>query len=237
MAEEYAKAAQKVVEPTRTDMINAAKNYFASLKIMEEEGCQGISMDCLGLVGNREIPTPPCLSWTRLLDNGQSGTCEADVNAVMSQEVCLKLLDKPGFVQDPVPETERGTLIGVHCVCATKLNGLGPARGTVPAAQPLGIEPRRGRAGAVEAGARGDDHADGRPRQDAAGQRPRATATSTRRRPAVAALRSNWKSTARPTRATPRASTNCSSTATTCANSRPMPKCTASRASTFELAE
>ncbi len=123
MAEEYAKAAQKVVEPTRADLINAAKNYFAACKIMEEEGCQGISMDCLGLVGNREIPTPPCLSWTRLLDNGQSGTCEADVNAVMSQEVCLKLLDKPGFIQDPVPETERGTLIGVHCVCATKLNG------------------------------------------------------------------------------------------------------------------
>ncbi|MCU0961710.1 MAG: hypothetical protein MUF48_16570 [Pirellulaceae bacterium] len=123
MADEYARAAQKIVEPTRSDMINAAKNYFASLKIMEEEGCQGISMDCLGLVGNREIPTPPCLSWTRLLDHGQSGTCEADVNAVMSHEVCLKLLEKPGFMQDPVPETERGTLIGVHCVCATKLNG------------------------------------------------------------------------------------------------------------------
>ena len=123
MAEEYAKAAQKVIEPTRADLINAAKNYFASRKIMEEEGCQGISMDCLGLVGNREIPTPPCLSWTRLLDSGLSGTCEADVNAVMSQELCLKLLDKPGFIQDPVPETERGTLIGVHCVCATKLNG------------------------------------------------------------------------------------------------------------------
>jgi hypothetical protein len=123
MAEQYTKGAKKVVEPTQKDMINAAKNYYASLKIMQEEGCQGISMDCLGLVGNREIPTPPCLSWTRLLDNGQSGTCEADVNAVMSQELCLKLLDKPGFVQDPVPETERGTLIGVHCVCATKLNG------------------------------------------------------------------------------------------------------------------
>ena len=174
MAEEYAKAAQKVVEPTRTDLINAAKNYFASLKIMEEEGCQGISMDCLGLVGNREIPTPPCLSWTRLLDNGQSGTCEADVNAVMSQEVCLKLLDKPGFMQDPVPETERGTLIGVHCVCATKLNGWDQPAGTLLAAQPLGIEPRRGRAGAVATRAGGDDHADGRPRQDAAGQGPRA---------------------------------------------------------------
>jgi len=123
MAEHYAKGAKKVVEPTRRDLINAAKNYFASLKIMEEEGCQGISMDCLGLVGNREIPTPPCLSWTRLLDSGRSGTCEADVSAVMSHELCLKLLDRPGFQQDPVPESEHGTLIGAHCVCATKIYG------------------------------------------------------------------------------------------------------------------
>lgn len=123
MADDYAKGAKKVVEPTRADMINAAKNYFAADTIMREEGCQGISMDCLGLVGNREIPTPPCLSWTRMLDSGRSGVCEADINAVMSHELCLKLLDKPGFQQDPVPETERGTLIGVHCVCATKIYG------------------------------------------------------------------------------------------------------------------
>jgi hypothetical protein len=123
MAERRAKAAQKVVEPTRQDLINAAKNYFASLKIMEEEGCQGITMDCLGLVGNREIPTPPCLAWAEMFEHGRSGTCEADLNAVMSHELCLKLLDRPGFQQDPVAETEHNTLIGAHCVCATKLNG------------------------------------------------------------------------------------------------------------------
>ena len=173
MAEEYAQAAQKVIEPTRADLINAAKNYFASRKIMEEEGCQGISMDCLGLVGNREIPTPPCLSWTRLLDSGLSGTCEADVNAVMSQELCLKLLDKPGFIQDPVPETERGTLIGVHCVMRYEAQWMGQAGGALLVAQPLGVEPRRGGASAVAAGARGNDHADGRSRQDVVGKRPR----------------------------------------------------------------
>jgi hypothetical protein len=124
MADEYAKAAQKIVEPTRADLINAAKNYFTALKIMEEEGCQGISLECLGLVRDRQIPCPPCLAWTRLLDSGKSGTCEADVNAVMSHQLCLKLLDKPGFMQDPVPESENNTLIGAHCVCATKLNGI-----------------------------------------------------------------------------------------------------------------
>ena len=69
-------------------------------------------MDCLGLVGNREIPTPPCLAWAEMFDNGRSGICEADLNAVMSHELCLKLLDKPGFQQDPVAETEHNTLIG-----------------------------------------------------------------------------------------------------------------------------
>ena len=112
MAERRAKQAQKVVEPTRQDLINAAKNYFASLKIMEEEGCQGITMDCLGLVGNREIPTPPCLAWAEMFEHGRSGTCEADLNAVMSHELCLKLLDKPGFQQDPMAETEHNTLVG-----------------------------------------------------------------------------------------------------------------------------
>ena len=49
----------KVVEPTRQDLINAAENYFASLKIMEEEGCQGITMDCLGLVRTTRFPRRP----------------------------------------------------------------------------------------------------------------------------------------------------------------------------------
>ncbi len=123
MAEEYRKAAQKCVEPTRADMINAARNYYAARKILDEEGCTGITMDCLGLVHDRKIPTPPCLAWCKFLDVGIPAVCEADINAVMSHTLCCKLLDKPGFQQDPVPETVRNTFIGAHCVCPTKLNG------------------------------------------------------------------------------------------------------------------
>jgi hypothetical protein len=122
-ADEYQKAAQKIVEPSRTDIINASKNYYASLKIMEEENCQGITMDCLGAVFDRQIPCPPCMAWCKLLDAGIPAICEADINAVMSHTLCCKLLDRPGFQQDPVPETRHNTLIGAHCVCATRLNG------------------------------------------------------------------------------------------------------------------
>jgi len=123
VAEAYRRAARKIVEPTGEDLINASKNYFASLKIMKDEGCQGITMDCLGLVRDREVPCPPCVAWSKLLDVGIPAVCEADINAVMSHTLCCRLLDKPGFQQDPVPNTVNNTLIGAHCVSATRLNG------------------------------------------------------------------------------------------------------------------
>ena len=123
MVADYEKNAQKVVEPSHADLINAARNYFASRKILEEHDCDGISLDCLGAVFDRQIPCPPCMAWSRFLDDGTPAICEADINAVMSHTLCCKLLDKPGFMQDPVPETVHNTLIGAHCVCPTRLNG------------------------------------------------------------------------------------------------------------------
>ena len=123
IVEEYEKTAQKCIEPTRDDLVNAAKNYVASCRILRENDCNGITMDCLGLVMDRKIPTPPCMAWCRFLDAGIPAICEADINAVMSHTLCCRLLDKPGFMQDPVPETVNNTFIGAHCVCPTKLNG------------------------------------------------------------------------------------------------------------------
>jgi hypothetical protein len=123
LVERYEKTAKKIVEPTRTDLINAARNYATALQILKEEGCQGISMDCLGAVMERKMPSPPCLAWATLLDAGIPAICEADANGVMSHTLCCRLLDKPGFMQDPVPDTVRNTFIGAHCVAPTKLNG------------------------------------------------------------------------------------------------------------------
>ncbi|MGQ9576330.1 MAG: hypothetical protein ACUVUC_13530 [Thermoguttaceae bacterium] len=123
IVEEYKKTAKKIVEPSQEDLLNAARCYVAALKILKEEGCNGITMDCLGAVFDRQMPTPPCLAWSRLLDAGIPAICEADINAVMSHTLCCRLLDKPGFQQDPVPETTRNTFIGAHCVAPTRLHG------------------------------------------------------------------------------------------------------------------
>jgi hypothetical protein len=130
MVEDYIRSAAKVVEPARQDVVNAARNYYAAEQILKEHDCHGISMDCLGAVFDRQIPSPPCMAWSKLLDNGVPAICEADIKAVMSHTLCCRLLDKPGFMQDPVPETVNNTLIGAHCVCPTRLNGYSEPRET-----------------------------------------------------------------------------------------------------------
>ncbi|MBN2312972.1 MAG: hypothetical protein JXM79_03515, partial [Sedimentisphaerales bacterium] len=83
MADYYTQNARKIVEPTKDDILTAAKNYFVCRRLMAAENCQGFSMDCLGPVSKRLIK-PPCLAFSRLRDEGGLGTCEADWNAAIS---------------------------------------------------------------------------------------------------------------------------------------------------------
>ena len=122
MADYYTKNAKKIVEPTKKDIFAAAKNYFVCRRLMAADNCQGFSMDCLGPVSNRLIQ-PPCMAFSRLRDEVGLGTCEAEWNAAISTRLTNLLFDRPGFMQDPAPNTVNNTLMGAHCTCATKLEG------------------------------------------------------------------------------------------------------------------
>jgi len=123
IADYYTKQAKKIVEPNKQDILNSAKNYVVARHIMAAENCQGISMDCLGLIGSRLLPCPPCIAWLRLNDEGSVGACEADWNAAISLRLTSLLCNRPGFMQDPAPNTVNNTLMGAHCSCPTKLDG------------------------------------------------------------------------------------------------------------------
>lgn len=123
IADFYTKAAKKIREPKREDILDAAKFYVVARKIMAAENCQGISVDCMPLIGRPGVPCGPCLAWSKLNDELIVGACEADVNAICSLTLCHSLLRRPGFMQDPVPNTINNTLIGAHCSCPTKLAG------------------------------------------------------------------------------------------------------------------
>ena len=122
MAKDYLRRARRRTGATRKDVINGAKCYFVARNILEREGGDAITMDCLGALWNEKVSLP-CLAWSRLNDEGISAACEADLGAVASFLIVQYLFDRPGFQQDPVADTMNQAVIGAHCTCATRLNG------------------------------------------------------------------------------------------------------------------
>jgi len=70
---------------------------------MKNEEADAISMDCLGALGSEKVSLP-CISWSRMNDDGIPAACEADTGAIAAQIIVHYLFDRPGFQQDPVAD-------------------------------------------------------------------------------------------------------------------------------------
>jgi hypothetical protein len=123
VANDLGKHAQKIVEPKPADVTNAARAYVTAKRLLAAEKANAISMDCLGMVGAKLVPTPPCGAWTLLQDQGITCGCEADLFGAVSLMLTSYLLDRPGYMNDPVPETVKNLLIAAHCTSGTRLAG------------------------------------------------------------------------------------------------------------------
>jgi hypothetical protein len=123
VAASFRKHAKRVVEPTWQDSLNSARVYTTAKRLMTDEQANAISMDCLGMVSAKLVPTPPCGAWTLFQDMGITCGCEADLFGAISLMLTSYLLDRPGYMNDPVAETAKNLLIASHCVSATRLNG------------------------------------------------------------------------------------------------------------------
>jgi len=124
MAEYYLRHARRRRGASRRDVLNGVKGYFACREILKREQGDAITMDCLGAIARNNLKESlPCISWSRMLDEGIPAACEADHGAVASHIIVQYLFDRPGFQQDPVADTANDAIIGAHCTCATRLNG------------------------------------------------------------------------------------------------------------------
>ncbi len=117
------RGAQDIVEPTPDDLLNSARTFVTAKRLLKDEECNGVTSDCLGMVSSRVVPTPPCMAATLFQDAGVTYGCEADVFGALSLMLTSYLLDRPGFMNDPVPETYKNVLIAAHCTSGTRLNG------------------------------------------------------------------------------------------------------------------
>jgi len=126
MADGMMKGARRQAGATRQDVINGLKSYVVARTLLERHQGDAITMDCLGALGPTKISLP-CIAWSKMNDDAIPAACEADLGAVASHCVVQYLFDRPGFQQDPVPETAKDAIIGAHCSCPTRLVGFGQA--------------------------------------------------------------------------------------------------------------
>jgi hypothetical protein len=122
MADAYMRKARSIRGATRQDVINGIKSYRVAENILQREGADAISMDCLGALGATKTSLP-CIAWSRMNDDGIPAACEADLGALFAHVAVQALFDRPGFQQDPVPDTTCDAIIGAHCSCPTRLSG------------------------------------------------------------------------------------------------------------------
>jgi hypothetical protein len=119
MTEDLMRRAHQQIGATKEDVINGVKGYFAARKILEREKGDSMTLaGCVDLVKYR-----PCIAWVTLSDEGIPAACEGDLGALAGKTIVQYLFSRPGFMQDPVPDTANQAFIGAHCQCATRLNG------------------------------------------------------------------------------------------------------------------
>jgi hypothetical protein len=126
-AKRWIDSAEKVVEPSREEILRSARLYLAMAQVLKEENAQGITINCLGLFYAGHMPAYPCLGFSRLNNSGLVGACEGDVESTMTMLIFQYLTGKPGFITDPVIDTAAGTVIHAHCVAPTRMDGAGGA--------------------------------------------------------------------------------------------------------------
>ncbi len=110
--------AQKIVEPTKEQIINSARFYLATKNLMIKTGAHAItSSGCMGR------PAKACLTYSKLGDEGLVGACEGDMDSTLTMLLFKYAFGIPGFISDPVIDTSKNALIHFHCTSSTKMDG------------------------------------------------------------------------------------------------------------------
>lgn len=123
-AQRWVDEAEKIVEPTREDILRGARLYFAMKNLLREEKAHLITIRyCMGIPDL--AGAYPCLGFSRLNGEGFGGICEGDLPSSVTYLIFQYLTPqrKPGFVTDPIIDTSNNTIIHAHCTCAVKMDG------------------------------------------------------------------------------------------------------------------
>lgn len=118
LARAFKRNARRVCEPANPEIVTAARVHFALKRLVEAEGADAVTMDCL-----RRGKYMPCMSFMTLRDAGAAAGCENDIPATLTLMLVQRLFGRPGFQHNPGFETEANHYFASHCTCPSKLFG------------------------------------------------------------------------------------------------------------------
>jgi hypothetical protein len=99
--ERWKKEAAKTLEASDKAIIDACRMYVLLRSIIDKEGLSAVSIDCLGFSFDPDPILPhPCLSFTRLRDEGIAAACEADVCGMLSMMLMQEVSRRSSFMSN-----------------------------------------------------------------------------------------------------------------------------------------
>ncbi|MBP1610568.1 MAG: hypothetical protein H6Q04_2803 [Acidobacteria bacterium] len=129
-ADRWKREAVQVAEPSDKTLLDACRLYVLLRSMIEKEGLSAVSIDCLGLLFNRDSGLPhPCLPFARLRDEGFTAACEADVCGMLSSMFLQEIGRRPSFLFNILSvNLQQSVAVLSHCVSPLKLMGPGAAQ-------------------------------------------------------------------------------------------------------------
>ena len=123
VAERWLQEAKEVVEPSMTEVVDAARLFLALGNMLEQRKANAMAINCLELMNSLKAP-PPCYAMSRLRDEGIHAACESDVSALLTMMLLGYLADGPAFMGNIVlADPESNILMVSHCVVPTRMAG------------------------------------------------------------------------------------------------------------------
>ncbi len=124
-ADRWMANAEETVEPRRDDVLASGAMYVGMKNLIRHYDATGISINCLGGFYGGHLKAYPCLGFSEFNNEGLVGGCEADQMSALTMASMGALVNRPGFISDPVIDTSKSRIIYAHCVAMTK--PFGPA--------------------------------------------------------------------------------------------------------------
>lgn len=106
--------AEKVLEPTASDVQNVARIYLALKKVVTENDLDALTVRCFDFVQHQK--TTGCFALAQLTDEGTIAGCEGDLVSTIGLLWARELLDVTPWMANPAQlDADRNSLWLAHC--------------------------------------------------------------------------------------------------------------------------